>query len=125
MSREFIGGLVGGAVSGAAVAGLMKIRAPAPAPAITSNKQIIAQKSLPANTINSQLLPSTNFKFAIILFHGNGDGNVNVSIRGATTRSVLGNEQAIEVIANETIEILASTESGGNTPTIEILSLTW
>jgi len=121
MVRVRVESLKVGAMSGAIVSGFMKIREPAPTN--TSNKQIIAQQALAANA-SVTLLNSTAFKFAIILLHGDGDASVTNTIQGATTRSLTGAEQAIEPIANETITITASASAaGGNTPTIEILSL--
>ena len=48
--------------------------------------------------------------------------------KGATTVSIYGNEQAIEILANESISIVAvntDTANPRNTPTIEIASLSW
>jgi hypothetical protein len=123
MAKEFIAGVAGGIVG----AGLMKIRIPPP-PVITSNKETIASRSVGAGG-NATLKPATSYKLAIILFHGDGDSQVRLDItKGATTVSIFGNEQAIEVLANESISITAvntDTTTARNTPAIEILSLTW
>ena len=114
-------GIIGGVVGGALVKGLMKFPIP------TSNKQLISSTSVPASG-SATLLSSTAFKFAIILFHGDGDSDITVTIAGATNRSIAGNQSGIETIANETISITASnsnTTTAKNTPTIEILSLQW
>jgi hypothetical protein len=107
----------------------MKITAPPPPPpAITANKEVIQPRSITAGG-SVTLKPSTTYKFAIILFHGNGDSQVRIDvIKGAVTESIRGNEQAIEVLANESITIVAvneDTATARNTPTIEIVSLSW
>jgi hypothetical protein len=64
-----------------------------------------------------------------MLFHGDGEAQVRLDItKGATTVSLFGNEQAIEILANESISIVAvntDTANPRNTPTIEIASLSW
>jgi len=122
MAKEVIAGAVGGLIG----AGLMKITAPPPS--ISSNKETIAKQTLPSGG-NVTLKPSTNYKFAILLFHGDGDSQVRLDItRGATTISIYANEQAIELLANESISITAvntDTTAPRSAPTIEILSLGW
>jgi len=125
MAREVVAGIVGGLVG----AGLMRIRAPPPPPpAITASKETIASQSVTAGG-SVTLKPSTTYKFAIILFHGNGDPQVRLDItRNGVTESLYGNEQAIEVLANESIAITAvntDTTTARNTPLIEIVSLSW
>ena len=125
MAREVVAGIVGGLVG----AGLMRIRAPPPPPpAITATKETIASQSVTAGG-SVTLKPTTTYKFAIILFHGNGDSQVRIDvIKGAVTESIRGNEQAIEVLANESISITAvneDTATARSTPTIEIVSLSW
>ena len=125
MAREVVAGIVGGLVG----AGLMRIRAPPPPPpAITASKEVIARQSIGAGA-SVTLKPSTTYKFAIILFHGDGDSQVRLSIvRNGVTVSIYGNEQAIEVLANESITIVAvneDTTTVRSTPTIEIVSLSW
>jgi hypothetical protein len=125
MAREVVAGIIGGLVG----AGLMKIRAPPPPPpAITASKEVIQPQSIGAGG-SVTLKPSTTYKFAILLFHGDGEAQVRLDIaKGATTVSIFGNEQAIEVLANESITIVAvneDTTTARSTPTIEILSLTW
>jgi hypothetical protein len=122
MAKEVASGVIGGLIG----AGLMRITAPAPA--ITSNKEVIARQTLPSGG-NVTLKPSTTYKFAIILFHGDGEAQVRLDItKGATTISINANEQAIEVLANESISIGAvntDTTAPRSAPTIEILSLSW
>jgi hypothetical protein len=125
MAREVLAGVIGGLVG----AGLMKIRAPPPPPpAITASKEVIQPQSIGAGS-SVTLKPTTTYKFAIILFHGNGDSQVRIDVtKGAVTESIRGNEQAIEVLANESISITAvneDTATARNTPTIEIVSLSW
>jgi len=108
-------------------AGLMRIRAPPP-PAITASKEVIASQSIGAGA-SVTLKPTTSYKYATVLFHGDGDPQVRLDVTvGDTTISVYGNEQAIEVLANESISITAvntDTANPRNTPTIEIISLSW
>jgi hypothetical protein len=122
MAREVVAGIVGGLVG----AGLMRIRAPPPA--ITASKEVIRPQSIGAGS-SVTLKPTTTYKFAIILFHGNGDSQIRLDIvRNGVTESLYGNEQAIEILANESISITAvntDTASPRNTPTIEIVSLSW
>jgi len=125
MAREVVAGIVGGLVG----AGLMRIRTPPPPPpAIVASKEVIQPRSIEAGG-SVTLKPPTSYKFAIILFHGDGDSQVRLDIaKGATTVSIFGNEQAIEVLANESISITAvntDTATARNTPTIEIVSLSW
>jgi hypothetical protein len=118
ISAGILGGLIG--------AGLA--RATTPTITITSNKETLSKQSIGAGA-SVTLKPSTNYKFAIMLFHGDGDPQVRLDIaKGATTVSVYGNEQAIEILANESISIVAvntDTANPRNTPTIEIISLSW
>jgi hypothetical protein len=122
MSKEIVAGAVGGLIG----AGLMKITAPPPS--ITTSKQVIQPQSVGAGA-SVTLKPSTTYRFAIILFHGNGDSQVRIDvIKGAVTESIRGNEQAIELLANESITIVAVNEDTAiarNTQTIEIVSLSW
>jgi hypothetical protein len=107
----------------------MKIRAPPPPPpAITATKEVIQPRSVEAGG-SVTLKPSTTYKFAIILFHGDGDAQIRLDItRDGVTVSIYGNEQAIEILANESITIVAvntDTASPRSTPLIEIVSLSW
>jgi len=122
MAKEIVAGIAGGLVG----AGLMKITAPPPA--ITSNLEVIPKSSVGAGA-SSTIKPSTTYKFAVILFHGDGESQVRVDVtKGATTVSIRGNEQAIELVANQAISITAvneDTTTARNKPTVEILSLGW
>jgi len=119
--REVLSGVIGGVVG----AGLMKVRPPPPA--ITSQKATIAPQSL-AGGASVTLLPATTYKFAIIMFHGDGATEVRVDVTvDATTTSIYGNEQAIELVAGQSVSISA-TNTGtatASTPTIEIAFLNW
>jgi hypothetical protein len=121
-ARGFIGGLVGGAL----VSGLMRIRPPPPA--ISSSLEQIAQQSVPAGG-SVTLKPATLYKFAIVAFHGNGDPQITITVqKGASSATIAGNEQGFEFVANESLQITAQntdTASARNTPTIEILSLSF
>jgi hypothetical protein len=122
LAREVLAGIAGGLVG----AGLMKITAPPPS--ITASKEVIASQSVTAGG-SVTLKPTTTYKFAIMLFHGDGNEQVRLDItKGATTISIYANEQAIEILANESIAITAvntDTTAPRSTPTIEIVSLSW
>jgi len=124
MAKEIVAGIAGGLVG----AGLMKITTPPPPPPnITASREIIARNLVGAG-LTITLKPSTMYKFAIMLFHGDGEADVEVRIQGETTRTIRGNEQGIELIANESITITAyNSDPNINRyhPTIEILSLSW
>jgi len=97
-----------------------------PQPQIT--KQLIQQQQLnPSESVT--LLSPTTFKFAIILFHGDGDPQIQLSITvGSNNYTLNGDEQGIELIANEQITISATntdTANPRNTPAIEIAYLVW
>ncbi len=106
--------------------GLMKIRIPAPA--ITHSKEIIPRQSIGSGA-NVTLKPTTTYKYAVILFHGDGDSQVRIDVvKGSETESLYGDEQAIEILAGESIEIRAvNTDSSSPrfSPMIEIASLAW
>jgi hypothetical protein len=96
-------------------------------PRLRAHKELVEKKALPPET--SYALLSKHYKFAIVLFHGDGDPEVKhvITVNGVATE-IMGNEQAIEVLANETIEIRATNTSATdvkNSMTIEILSLEW
>jgi hypothetical protein len=124
MAKEIVAGIAGGLVG----AGLMKITTPPPPPPnITASREIIARNLVGAG-LTITLKPSAMYKFAIMLFHGDGEADVEVRIQGETTRTIRGNEQGIELIANESITITAyNSDPNINRyhPTIEILSLSW
>jgi hypothetical protein len=93
-----------------------------------TTKQLIQQQQLnPSESVT--LLSPTTFKFAIILFHGDGDPQIQLSVTvGSNTYTLNGDEQAIELIAGEQVTITATntdTANPRNTPTIEVGYLTW
>jgi len=97
-------------------------------PKPSSGKQIIQKRALDPGT-ESTLLPATSYKFAIMLFHGDGDPQVQLTIRvNNKSYTLYGDEQAIEILANESITITATntdTENPHETPTVEVGYLTW
>ena len=123
MAREVIAGVAGGLIG----AGLVRLTTPPPKE-ITASRQMINKQTVSPGA-GASLLQLTRFKFAIILFYGDGDPQITLEItRAETSTTISGNEQAIEVLANETIVISAgNTDSfnSRNTPTIEIISLSW
>jgi hypothetical protein len=95
---------------------------------ITPSKQVIAKQTLNPNA-STTLLPATQYKFAIVLFHGDGDPEVKhtITVNGVSAE-LMGDEQAIEVLADETLEITAtntSTAGAKSTMTIVILGRGW
>jgi hypothetical protein len=78
---------------------------------LTSSKQVITQQTLNPNA-STTLLPSTIYKHAIILFHGDGDPEVKhmITVDGTTTE-LSGDQQAIELLAEQTIEVTATNTS--------------
>jgi hypothetical protein len=121
MSKEIVAGVAGGLVG----AGLARLTAEKPKE-ITASKRVIERQTL-APLAETPLVRPTRFKFAVILIHGDGDPQIELDVRrDATSINIRGNEQAIEVLANETISITAintDTSNSRNTPTIEIASL--
>jgi hypothetical protein len=120
VAREVAGGIIGGLVG----AGLMRLAIPR----IEARKERIPRQSIAAGS-SSVLKSATTYKFAVILFHGDGDSRVRLDITvNSTTTSIRGDEQAIELLAGESITVVAVNEDTANTrssPTIEILSLTF
>jgi hypothetical protein len=114
-----------GTPRGRATAGLLRITVPPPN--IVATKEIINSGSIGAGQTVT-LRPATEYKFAIMLFHGDGHGDVQVRIQGASLRTINGNEQGIELIGMETVTLVAqntNTSLTRNHPTIEILTLDW
>jgi hypothetical protein len=95
---------------------------------ITSNKLIIQKQAVDAGG-SATLLPATQYKFAVILFHGDGDPQIQLSVMvGSNTYTLSGDEQAIELIAGEQVTITANNTDTANphsTPTVEIVSISW
>ena len=120
-SRGFIGGVIGGALVSLGLMRMYKVE-------IRSGKQIVQRQTLDPGA-TATLLPSTTYKFAIILFHGDGDPQVQLSVKvNNKVYTLNGDEQAIEVVANETVEITATntdTANPHNTPTVEVVSISW
>jgi hypothetical protein len=105
--------------------GLMRITLPLPN--IAASKEIINASPVAAGQTVT-LKPAAPYKFAIMLFHGDGNPDVEVRLQGATLRTINGNEQGIELVAEETITITARNNNASltrNHPTIEILTLDW
>lgn len=100
-------------------AGLMKIRAIA----VTSSRTTIQRQNI--TTTPTTILQQTHYKFAIVLFHGDGDSTLMLTVtRNNQTFTLYGHEQAIEVVADEDFKIEA-TSGTGYSPTIEITYLSW
>jgi hypothetical protein len=114
-------GLIGGVLGGIVTSKMIKL------PKLRAHKEVVEKKALPPET--SYALLSKRYQFAIVLFHGDGDMEVKHTVKvGNTVVELLGDEQAIEVLANDTIEVTAmntSTTEAKSTMTIEILSLEW
>jgi len=120
-AKGFVGGLVGGALVSL---GLMKLKPPV---AISSNLEMIPQQSVSGGA-SVTLKSSTMYKFAIIVFHGDGDPQITITVtKDSASATLYGNEQAFEFVANQSVQITAQNTDTvvRNTPKIEILSLTW
>jgi hypothetical protein len=126
MAKEVAAGFVGGVAGGLVGAGLLRVAAPQVK--IRSSKEVIGSRSLDAGE-SVELKSETFYNFAIILFHGNGEAWIRLEVtKNGSTEHVYGNEIAIEVLANESIAIRAvnaDPNNPRNTPTIEIVSITW
>ena len=125
-SKDNMSGVLGGALAGGLITalGLMKVKKIT----IQSGRTTLISSQLNPGESKTLLSPVT-YKFAIILFHGDGDPQIQLSITvGSNTYTLNGDEQAIELIAGEQVTITANntdTANQHNTPTIEILYLTW
>lgn len=93
-----------------------------------ASKLLLVRQLLNAGA-SATLLPDTSYKFAIMLIHGDGDPQVRLVVTmGGNTYTLSGDEQAIEVLANESTAIAAKntdTQSPHYAPTIEIAYLAW
>jgi hypothetical protein len=93
-----------------------------------ASKLLLVRQQLNAGE-SATLLPDTTYKFAIMLIHGDGDLEVQLVVTvGGNTYTLSGDEQAIEVLANESTAITAKntdTQSPHYAPTIEIAHLAW
>lgn len=94
---------------------LMKIKV------FKSRKTIAPSTSLTPGSSDTPI-SNVNMFFGVILIHGDGDSDVTVTISGATTRSCNGDEQAIDLVANETITITRTNNAttSKTAPTIEV-----
>jgi len=125
-SKDNMSGVLGGALAGGLITalGLMKVKKIT----IQSGRTTLISSQLNPGESKTLLSPVT-YKFAIILFHGDGDPQIQLSITvGSNTYTLNGDEQAIELIAGEQVTITANntdTTNPHNTPTIEIGYLTW
>jgi hypothetical protein len=75
------------------------------------------------------LVPQTFYKFAIIIFHGDGDPGIVIDVKvGDKTYTLSGDEQAIELVVGQNVTITASNptpDTIANSMTIEMAYLTW
>jgi hypothetical protein len=124
-SKDNVSGLLGGALAGGLVTalGLMKVKKIT----IKSGRTTLVSSQL--NPGESKTLLSEQYIFAVILFHGDGDPQVQLTVTvESNTYTLNGDEQAIELITGEQVTITANntdTATPRNAPTIEIGYLTW
>jgi len=124
-SKNNMNGVLGGALAGGLVTvlGLMKVKK------ITLQSGRTTSVSTPLNPGESKTLLSGQYGFAVILFHGDGDPQVQLTVTvGSNNYTIAGDEQGIELIAGEQVTITANNTDTANphsTPTIEIVSIQW
>ena len=92
---------------------------------ISSGRMVIDKQTLDAG-VSIPLFSGTVF-FAVVLMHGDGDPEVQLTVKvGGETTTVAGNEPAIAVAANELLDISATntdTTNPHNTPTVEVIAI--
>ena len=124
-SKDNVSGLLGGALAGGLVTalGLMKVKK------ITIQSGRTTLVSTPLNPGESKTLVSGQYGFAVILFHGDGDPQIQLSVTvGGNTYTLSGDDQGIELIAGEQVTITANNTDTNNphsTSTIEIIYINW
>ena len=120
MSREVASGLVGGLVGALAAKAIFKLPIP------SSGEMVISPQTV--NPGETKTLISGFYRFAVVLFHGDGDPEVTVDVKKDNVATqITANTPAIEIVASKTLEIKAintSTESKSS-PTIEIAWISW
>jgi len=120
VSREVASGLVGGLVGALAAKAIFKLPIP------SSGEMVISPQTV--NPGETKTLISGFYRFAVVLFHGDGDPEVTVDVKKDNVATqITGNTPAIEIVASKTLEIKAintSTESKSS-PTIEIAWISW
>lgn len=94
---------------------LMKIKV------FKSRKTVSVSTTLSAGSSDT-VISNTKMFFGVILIHGDGDADVTVTITGETTRTCNGDEQAIEVVVDETITITRTNNAAESrtAPTVEV-----
>jgi len=104
----------------------MKIAAPPPA--LYPTKEVLNQQTIPPGQTFTIKAP-TAYKHAVAIFHGNGDFQIILRVFiGVEQINVGGAEFNVLTVANSSLEIRAENTDPAvsrNTPTIEILSLSW
>ena len=96
-------------------------------PVIRSNEFIIPKQSVPPGA-SVMLLQPTYYRYALILFYGDGGSTVELDIKiGNRSTTIHGYTQAIGVVTEDMLEITARNVGAGSqeTQTIEIAYLLW
>ena len=94
---------------------------------IRSGEQTIPRQSLPPGA-SIILFPQTYYKYAMLLFYGDGGDGVRLNVRiGAELHQIDSDNKAISVVADNYLEITATNISTAeqSTPTIKISYITW
>ena len=94
---------------------------------IKSGEQTIPRQSL-ASGASIILLPQTYYRYAVVLFYGDGGDNVRLDVRiGAELHQIDSDNKAISVVTDNYLEITATNISTieQQTPTIKILYIMW
>lgn len=93
---------------------------------IISSSRVVIDRLVLAPGASTTLFNNTVF-FAVVLIHGDGDPEVQLTVAvGGDTTAVAGNEAAIAVPASELLKIDATNTDAANehkVPTVEIISI--
>lgn len=94
---------------------------------LTSTRSTVPAQSIAAGGTTTLL--NATYKHAIVLIRGDGEPQVQLTVTiGTETYTLTGDQQAIALVANETITIDANntdTAAAHNAPSIEVLELAW
>ena len=96
-------------------------------PVIKSSEFVIPRQTVPPGA-SVTLLEPTYYSYALLLFHGDGGSTVELDVKmGNRSTTIHGYTQAIGVVTDDMLEIIARNVGAGSqeTQTIEIVYLLW